>query len=364
MRRAIVIGLISALVMMLAPDNASAQGIGRTHVVRPGENLFRIALRYGVSVQAIATINGIVNPAMIYVGQSLVIPADADTSVLSTPTPVLATPDANALPTPTLGPATPDVSASASPTPTLAPATPAATSPDATSTDATSAPITPTLIMSPTVAATQVPPQTATPAPVKTPVIAKATRTHVVAAGENLFRIALRYGLTTRELAAANGISNLNSVYVGQVLNIPAPGQTAGPVSAPGQAAGAGKRIVVSISRQHLWAYDGDREVYSFIASTGLATSPTKPGTYRVLDKIPNAYASTWNLQMPYWMGIYYVGRIENGIHALPILSSGQTLWSGYLGRPVSFGCIVLDTQAAAKLYEWADVGTAVVIQP
>lgn len=353
MRRATVIGLISALAMMLAPDSAAAQGIGQTHVVRSGENLFRIALRYGVSVQAIATINGIVNPAMIYVGQSLVIPADADTSLVS-PTPAPATPDANILSTHTPTPATPEANASATLTLTLATATP----------DATSAPITPTVAMSPTVAATPVPSQTVTRAPVKTPAPANAARTHVVAAGENLFRIALRYGLTTRELAAANGISNLNSVYVGQALNIPAPGQTASPASAPGQAAGAGKRIVVSISRQHLWAYDGSREVYSFIASTGLATSPTKPGVYRVLDKIPNAYASTWNLQMPYWMGIYYVGRIENGIHALPILSSGQTLWSGYLGRPVSFGCIVLDTKAAAKLYQWADVGTVVVIQP
>ena len=123
-------------------DSAAAQGIGRTHVVRPGENLFRIALRYGVSVQAIATINGIVNPAMIYVGQPLVIPADADTSV----------------------PATPNANASASPTPTLAPATP----------EATSAPITPTLTLSPTVAATLVPSQTVTPAPVMTPVVPHA----------------------------------------------------------------------------------------------------------------------------------------------------------------------------------------------
>lgn len=44
------------------------------HVVQPGENLFRIALRYGTTVQAIASRNGIANPALIYVGQRLVIP--------------------------------------------------------------------------------------------------------------------------------------------------------------------------------------------------------------------------------------------------------------------------------------------------
>lgn len=47
---------------------------GRTHVVQRGENLYRIALRYGVSLSALASINGISNPNLIYVGQVLKIP--------------------------------------------------------------------------------------------------------------------------------------------------------------------------------------------------------------------------------------------------------------------------------------------------
>ncbi len=46
-------------------------------------------------------------------------------------------------------------------------------------------------------------------------------RTHLVAAGENLFRIALRYGTTFQAIAAANGITNVNLIFVGQVLKIP-----------------------------------------------------------------------------------------------------------------------------------------------
>jgi len=45
------------------------------HTVQAGENMFRIALRYGTSVQAIANANGITNPALIYVGQVLTIPS-------------------------------------------------------------------------------------------------------------------------------------------------------------------------------------------------------------------------------------------------------------------------------------------------
>ena len=38
---------------------------------------------------------------------------------------------------------------------------------------------------------------------------------HVVQPGENLFRIALSYGLTTDILARANGISDTSQIYAG-----------------------------------------------------------------------------------------------------------------------------------------------------
>lgn len=45
--------------------------------------------------------------------------------------------------------------------------------------------------------------------------------THQVAAGDNLFRISLRYGTTMAAIAAANGINNYNVIYRGQILAIP-----------------------------------------------------------------------------------------------------------------------------------------------
>lgn len=47
---------------------------GRTHTVKPGENLYRIALQYNTTVAAIAAANGITNPNRIRVGQVLNIP--------------------------------------------------------------------------------------------------------------------------------------------------------------------------------------------------------------------------------------------------------------------------------------------------
>ncbi len=122
------------------------------------------------------------------------------------------------------------------------------------------------------------------------------------------------------------------------------------------------KLILVDISEQHMYVYDGDTLVYSWVISTG-RNNYTKVGTFSVLDKIPSAYGSTWDIWMPDWLGIYYAGGSENGIHALPILPNGATLWAGYLGSPISYGCIVLDTYDAETLYNWADIGTPVKIQ-
>jgi lipoprotein-anchoring transpeptidase ErfK/SrfK len=122
------------------------------------------------------------------------------------------------------------------------------------------------------------------------------------------------------------------------------------------------KYILVDISEQHMYVYEGDTLVYSFVSSTGMHNA-TRVGSFSVLDKIPSAYGATWDIWMPNWIGIYWAGSTENGIHALPILPNGATLWAGYLGVPISYGCVVLGTYEAQLLYDWADVGTPVEIR-
>jgi lipoprotein-anchoring transpeptidase ErfK/SrfK len=122
------------------------------------------------------------------------------------------------------------------------------------------------------------------------------------------------------------------------------------------------KRIEIDISEQRLYAWKGDKLVYKFPVSTGLRGRDTATGRYQILDKIPMAYSRIWKLKMPYWMGVYYVKGIENGIHALPIRPDGSVMWGGLLGQRASYGCIILSNQAAKKLYNWADIGTQVHI--
>ncbi|MCQ3936329.1 MAG: hypothetical protein DPW18_04700 [Chloroflexi bacterium] len=137
--------------------------------------------------------------------------------------------------------------------------------------------------------------------------------------------------------------------------------QDAASAQPPGVYTG-GKYILVDISQQHMYVYEGETLIYSFVASTGM-NNATRTGSFSVLNKIPNAYGATWNIWMPHWLGIYWAGSLQNGIHALPILPNGATLWAGYLGTPISYGCVVLGSYEAQTLYNWADVGTPVEIQ-
>ncbi len=62
----------AASALHIPPPSA---GPTATYVVRPGDTLFSIAARYHTNVATLAQLNGIVNPTMIYIGQSLTVPA-------------------------------------------------------------------------------------------------------------------------------------------------------------------------------------------------------------------------------------------------------------------------------------------------
>jgi LysM repeat protein len=58
-----------------AEPTAATSSTGETiHIVQPGDNLFRIGLRYGFTYQELAAYNGITNPDSLTVGQQIKIP--------------------------------------------------------------------------------------------------------------------------------------------------------------------------------------------------------------------------------------------------------------------------------------------------
>lgn len=253
------------------PDGQSHNASDRIYVVRRGDTLTGIAQRFGVSVAALARANGLSPTSYVYIGQRLRIPSGG---------------------------------------------------------------------------------QVGSPAP------APNGRVYVVQPGDTLSGIARRFGVSLSALIQANRISRPSLIYVGQRLIIPRAEVTLAPQ-------GNGLQFIVSVSRQTCWLYRGQQLLYTWRCSTGRPGYPTRYGVFHVQSKIPVAYGSTWNIYMPYWLGIYWVGSVENGIHGLPWnATTGVKVWSGLVGTPITFGCIMLDDWAAKTLYDMAYIGMPVIIRP
>jgi lipoprotein-anchoring transpeptidase ErfK/SrfK len=177
--------------------------------------------------------------------------------------------------------------------------------------------------------------------------------------GESLAAIGFRHGLPTWKIQEYNpAMSPYAGLAAGTEIVLPPKDAMLLLPVVPG------KRIVISITEQRLWTYDAGALRSEHVISTGIARSPTLPGLFQVQSHYENAYASRWDLWMPHFLGIYdALPGFTNGIHGLPLLSSGVRLWGNVLGRPASYGCIILDLKAAEELYAWAEDGVVVEIR-
>jgi lipoprotein-anchoring transpeptidase ErfK/SrfK len=183
---------------------------------------------------------------------------------------------------------------------------------------------------------------------------------YTVQQGDTLVAIGLKVGMPYWKILEGNPSLNANSTLsTGQTLNIPSKSEMLPLPIVPG------KRIIINISQQRLWTYENGSLRSEEVISTGIDRSPTHPGIFQVQTHEQMAYASVWDLYMPHFLGIYegWPGFM-NGLHGLPTLSNGNRMWANSLGRKASYGCIILNLQAAEDLYHWAENGVVVEIQP
>jgi peptidoglycan endopeptidase LytF len=182
---------------------------------------------------------------------------------------------------------------------------------------------------------------------------------YTVQPGDTMSEIARNLNTTMLAIQTYNNLPDVATVYNGMELKIPygpPPLNRTLPPAPP-----SGTRFVVSLSRQQCWVYQGDRILHSWPCSTGAGERRTKPGNYAVQSKILNAKSNVWQLDMPYWLGIYDVGPYENGIHGLPVAwKTGKKIWSGLIGQPATFGCAMLDDTEASTLFRLAFIGMPV----
>lgn len=127
---------------------------------------------------------------------------------------------------------------------------------------------------------------------------------------------------------------------------------------------GVGRRIVYSISRQQVWLVDSrpaDRVVRNYAVS-GRRNLP-KPGAYRVFSK--SRHTTSGSLRMEYMVRFARGSRLAIGFHSIPVTRSGRPIQSeAELGGFRSSGCVRQSLADAAALWDFAPVGTVVVVTP
>jgi len=123
-------------------------------------------------------------------------------------------------------------------------------------------------------------------------------------------------------------------------------------------AAPSEKWIEIDLSDQRLNMKEGDTTVGSFLISSG-KWAPTPQGEWRVWTKLrytrmtggSKALGTYYNLpNVPYVM-YYYQGY---GIHG--------AYWHNNFGHPMSHGCVNMKPEEAGIVFNWADIGTKVVV--
>ena len=358
--------LLLALAVLLQPNVSHAAPLGDdtvVYVVKTGDTLRSIAAAHGATISAIVRANKMANPDVIYPGQRLIMPVSGSSTPdagSSTPTPVPTVQPQPPVASPTtragvyhiiqLGDTLDKVARAYGTTTAAIIAANAISNPDLIWVGQK--------LLIPGAAQPGVPVAQPTVKPKPQPEPANPA-IHVVQPGDTLGQIAQRYSTTVAAILAANDLPSADVLGVGQRLIIPKGGG-----SVPTTAVKPTK-FVVSISQQRCWLYAGETLIAKWVCSTGRSGSGTRPGTYRIQSKLPKAYGSTWNIWMPYWLGIYWAGASENGIHGLPWnAKTGVQVWTGNVGKRITYGCVMLDNVNAKMLYNMAWIGMPVVIKP
>ena len=131
--------------------------------------------------------------------------------------------------------------------------------------------------------------------------------------------------------------------------------------------AGAGKLIVISLSRQVLTAYQDGTVVLTTYVATGRPALPTPPGVYHIFAKYsPYQMISPWPYGSPYWYPNSWTNwamEFAGGgyfIHDAPWRSwygPGSNIYNG------THGCVNVPYSPMSFLWNWTPRGTTVVVQ-
>lgn len=121
-----------------------------------------------------------------------------------------------------------------------------------------------------------------------------------------------------------------------------------------------GKYIDINVASQVMVTFEDGKVLDAYLVSSGKRGMETPIGTYHIANKTPRAWSKEYGLFMPYWNALVPSGKF--GIHELPEWPGGYKEGQSHLGTPVSHGCVRLGVGPAKIVYEWAEIGTTVIV--
>jgi lipoprotein-anchoring transpeptidase ErfK/SrfK len=127
------------------------------------------------------------------------------------------------------------------------------------------------------------------------------------------------------------------------------------------EGSGAGRRIVYCISCQQVWLVEEDEYVTSSYAVSGRRGYP-RTGTYKVIRKINPG--NSHGLRLPYFVGFTFGTTTDVGFHGIPLRNGKPIQSDSQLGSYRSSGCVRENQEDAKRLWDWAPMGTKVVVIP
>lgn len=126
---------------------------------------------------------------------------------------------------------------------------------------------------------------------------------------------------------------------------------------------GEGRRIVFSEGRQRVWLVDASGEVERTYLVSGSLTDNLFEGTYSVFSRSRNAVGIDDSGTMEYFVRFTYgTGGAAIGFHTIPVDDGKPVQTVRQLGTPQSHGCIRQERSNAIALWEFAPIGTTVVV--
>jgi lipoprotein-anchoring transpeptidase ErfK/SrfK len=120
-----------------------------------------------------------------------------------------------------------------------------------------------------------------------------------------------------------------------------------------------GKEIHIYIERQVLIAQEDGEEIYNFDIVTGRDGKETTAGTYEIFRKHEKYTSQAYGAEMPYAMFFSEDGKAIHGTQMATLRSYLHTYITGSVG---SHGCVGLTDDNALALFEWAPMGTPVIV--